>query len=169
MVSAAALTLPLILSSTVAYAAPAVASSAPESAIEAIRSSQLKTDFQDEHLSQVVPKNIWQNDVNLSHEIGPRLRGMPAEMEAITWAKEIFNLYGLHTKGEASPVAAQIFADVTPSRYTGGYASWQFRPATNGVMTGVGMLVAGDMVDIANATSELTSRNDLAGKVVLAH
>ena len=164
-VGAAAIALPLMLSSTSAAYAQAAP---PADAIEALTSGNLLPDFQNDYLSQVVPENIWQNDVKLSHEIGPRLRGTAAEMEAVNWVAETFASYGMETEIEEFPVTAQIFADVVPSRYTDEYASWQFRPANNGVFTGQDAPVTGQLVDIGSTLTGIAERTDLVGKIVLA-
>ena len=161
---AAALAVPLMLSSTAAYAQAAP----PADAIEALTSGNLLPDFQNDYLSQVVPGNIWQNDVKLSHEIGPRVQGSAAEFEAVNWVADTFESYGMQTTIEEFPVAAQIYADVVPSRYTDEFASWQFRPATNGVFTGPDAPVSGQLVDIGATLTGLAERTDLAGKIVLA-
>lgn len=167
---AAALAVPLALSSTIAYAAEPSAET--RAAVDAILNDTLLPDFQSEYLDAVVPQNIWDNDYKLAHEIGPRVRGSEAEMEAINWVSDRFVQYGLEVEVEefelldryGNPSHAR-FADVTPSRYTEGFASWQFGHASNGPLT----TVSGDVVDIAGETADLAARTDLAGKIVLAN
>lgn len=162
---AAAIAVPLVLSSTsIAYAQAAP----PADAIEAITSGNLLADFQNEYLATVDSANIWANDVKLSDEIGPRLRGTAAEMEAVNWVADTFAAYGMETAIEEFPITAQIFADIVPSRYTDEFASWQFRPAANGVFTGQAAPVTGQLVDIGATLTDLAGRADLAGKIVLA-
>lgn len=163
--AAAAIALPLMFTST----SPAYAQAAPPAdAIDAIVSGDLLPDYQNDYLDQVVSENIWANDVKLSDEIGPRLRGTAAEMEAVQWVNDTFASYGMQTKIEEFPVTAQLYADVVPSRYTDEYASWQFRPATNGRLTGTTAPVTGQLVDVGATTTGLATRTDLAGKIVLA-
>lgn len=159
---AAALAVPLMLSSPAAFAAPMTAP--PAEAITAIKSSALLADFQEEYLASVNAENIWNNDYKLSHEIGPRLRGTAAELEAVNWVSSVFESYGLQTAVEEFPINAQRYADVVPSRYTDEFASWQFRPANNTPLT----TVSGEVVDIGNTTTDLAAREDLSGKIVLA-
>lgn len=163
-IGAATLAVPLMLSSTAAHAVSAV----PADAVQAITSGSLLADFQQEYLAAVNSENIWANDVKLSHEIGPRVAGSAAEDEAIDWVVERFASYGLTTKTEEFAARAQRFADVTPSRYTEEYASWQFRPSGNGPLTGEGAPTSGQIVDIGATLTDLATRTDLAGKVVLA-
>ena len=153
-----------MLSSTAAHAVSAV----PADAVEAITSGSLLADFQQEYLAAVNSENIWANDVKLSHEIGPRVAGSAAEDEAISWVVERFVSYGLETKTEEFPARVQRFADVTPSRYTDEFASWQFCPAANGPLTGTDAPASGVVIDIGATVTYLATRTDLAGKVVLA-
>ena len=165
---AAALAVPLAFSSSVtAFAqttAPEPLPAPPAEAISAITSGNLLPDFQKEYLSQVVKENIWNTDVKLSHEIGPRVRGSEAETEAVNWVADQFRGYGLETEVEAFEVTQARFADITPSRKTDEFASWQFSHSANGPLT----TVSGDVVDIAGQTTGLAERTDLAGKMVLA-
>lgn len=162
---AAAIAVPLMLSSTSAAFAQSTVST---DAIDAIKNDALLADFQNEYLEQVNSANIWANDVKLSDEIGPRLRGTAAELEAVNWVADTFESYGIETEIEEFPVTAQTFADVTPSRYTDEYASWQFRPSSNGPLTGVATPVTGQLVDIGATLTGIAERTDLVGKIVLA-
>lgn len=160
----AALALPLILQGTAAQAV----SFAPTDAIEAITGGTTLPDFQDEFLQAVNSENIWDHDVQLSDTIGPRVAGTAGEEAAAAYIEASLNSYGFSTSRESFATPVQTFADVTPSRYQEGYASWQFKPATNAVFTGANAPVAGALLDIGNTTTGLGADANIAGKIVLA-
>ncbi|MBP1325401.1 hypothetical protein JOF28_000633 [Leucobacter exalbidus] len=164
ILGAAALALPLILQGTAAQAV----SFAPTDAIAAITSGTTTAGYQEEFLQAVNSQNIWNHDVHLADTIGPRVAGTPGEEAAAAYIEQTLTSYGFDTSRESFAATAQLFADVTPSRYQDGYASWQFRPASNAVVTGADAPVADNLVDIGGATADLAERTDLAGAIVLA-
>ena len=166
---AAALAVPLAFSSSVtAFAqtpAPTPVPLPPIEAINAIEGDALLADFQNEYLGEVVADNIWQTDVKLAGEIGPRVRGSEAELEAVNWVADKFESYGLTTAIEDFEIKAVRFADAEPSRNTDDWGSWQFSHAANGPLKSVDA----EVVDIASDTAGLADRTDLAGKIVLVN
>ena len=161
---AAALALPLVLQGTVAHAE----SFAPIDAVEALANGTTLPDFQQEFLAAVNSQNIWNHDVHLADTIGPRVAGTAGEEAAAVYVENTLESYGFDTSREFFAATPQTFADVTPSRTQAGYASWQFKPASNAVFTGPDAPVSGDLVDIGNTVSGLDTRTDLVGKFVLA-
>lgn len=162
---AVALGLPLVFTPSVAFAATAEVT---PGAVEAIRDGVYLPDYQNEFIDLVNSDNIWAHDVKLSHEIGPRPPGSLEEAEAANYVEALLAELGFETSRDTFTFSrAQTYANVTPSRTTEGYASWQFKPAANGVFTGVGAPVGGDVYDLG-ATTDLTGLT-LAGKVVLAN
>lgn len=161
---AAALALPLVLQGTVAHAE----SFAPIEAVEAIANDTTLPDFQQEFLGAVNSQNIWNHDVYLADTIGPRVAGTASEEAAAAYVEATLDSYGFDTTRESFAATVQTFADVTPSRYQEGYASWQFKPASDAVFTGADAPVSGDLVDIGATLTGLDTRTDLAAKIVLA-
>lgn len=161
---AAALALPLVLQGTVAYAE----SFAPIDAVDAISTGSTLPNFQQEFLGEVSSQNIWDHDVYLADTIGPRVAGSPGEEAAAAYVETTLAQYGFDTSRETFAATAQTFADVIPSRYQEGYASWQFKPANNAVFTGADAPVVGSLVDIGSTLTGLDTRTDLAGNIVLA-
>jgi len=163
---AAALALPIALSSTPAFAA----SAEPSDGIQAILNGELIGGFEFDYLAQVDDQNIWNHDEHLSYEIGPRVRGTENETEAVHWVAQQFESYGLETEIEEVPLSRAVrYADATPSRTLedtpeNKYASWQFAPAPNNP-TG---FVSGSVVDIGSETEGIAERADLEAKLVLA-
>lgn len=163
---AAALALPLVITPSAALAA--VPNSVTAGAVDAIRNGNYLPDYQNEFIDAVNSDNIWAHDLMLSHEIGPRPPGSLEEAEAADYVQSHLDGLGFETTRESFQISnAQTYANVTPSRYTDEFASWQFKPASNGVFTGVGAPVSGDLYDLG-ATTDLTGLN-LAGKIVLAN
>lgn len=161
---AAALAFPLVLQGTVAHAE----SFAPIDAVEAITNDTTLPGFQQEFLGAVNSENIWNHDVYLADTIGPRVAGTAGEEAAAVYVENTLESYGFDTNRETFAATPQTFADVTPSRYQEGYASWQFKPASNALFTGADAPVAGELVDIGDTLTGLDTRTDLAGKIVLA-
>jgi len=161
---AVALALPLALSSTAASAV----SFAPADAVAAIANDDYLPDFQREFIDAVDSDAIWNHDYRLSHEIGPRVAGSAGEDAAVSYVQGLLDSYGFDTELETFTGRSSNFANITPSRYTDEFASWQFRPAANGVFTGAGAPVTGEVIDIGAATTDLAERTDLAGRVVVA-
>ncbi|WP_017794336.1 hypothetical protein [Leucobacter salsicius] len=131
-VAAAALALPLALQGTVAHAE----SFAPIDAVEAISNGTTLPGFQQEFLGAVNSQNIWNHDVHFADTIGPRVAGTSGELAAADYVESTLTSYGFDTSREKFAATPQTFADVTPSRTQPGYASWQFKPASNAVFTG---------------------------------
>ena len=162
MLGATALALPLLMIPTAAQAE----SFAPADAVEAITSGTLLPDFEQEYLAQVNSSATWDHNVALSVDIGPRIAGAASEDAAIEYVGGLLEEYGYETEVETFEARAQQFADVVPSRYTDEYASWQFRPAANAVMTGPDNPVSGNVVDFG-AADAATDFGDLSGQVAL--
>lgn len=158
----AALAVPLLLAGS-AQAAPF----APDDGLDAIRNSDYLGSYPEEFRAQVNPETIWNHDHHLSVDIGPRVAGTPAEDAAADYVAGLFEEFGFDVERETFPARVQNYADITPSRYQDGYASWQFRPANNGPFTGVDNPVEGDLIDVGDGSD--LAELDLAGKVVLAN
>lgn len=157
----AALTVPFLLV-TGAQATPF----APDDGLDAIRNSDYIASYPDEFRAQVNADTIWDHDHQLSVEIGPRVAGTAAEDAAADYVQGMFDQFGYDTERETFDTRSQNFANVTPSRYTDEYASWQFRPADNGRFTGPNDPVSGELIDVGDG-SDLDDF-DLDGKIVLA-
>ena len=167
-VCAAAVALPLLLQTTAAQATVVRAESfAPIEAVEAIAEDTTLPSFQQQFLEQVNSENIWNHDVYLADTIGPRVAGTAGEEAAATYVETLLEEYGFETSRETFAATPQTFADVVPSRYQEGYASWQFKPAANAVFTGSDAAVTGELVDIGAADGELSTEAELEGKIVL--
>ncbi|WP_458837657.1 M28 family peptidase [Leucobacter sp. HY1910] len=165
---AAAVALPLLLQGTAAQAVVSRAESfAPIDAVEAITGEATLPGFQQQFLDEVNSQNIWNHDVYLADTIGPRVAGTAGEEAAAAYVETTLESYGFDTSRETFAATPQTFADVVPSRYQEGYASWQFKPATNAVFTGSDTALEGELIEIGSGTGDLTTRVDLVGKIVL--
>ncbi|WP_293698934.1 M28 family peptidase [uncultured Agrococcus sp.] len=144
---AAALALPLIVIPT---AATAQESSAGD-AFDAITSGELLPGFGQEFLEQIDPDSVWAHNEILSVDIGPRVAGTDAEDAAVDYIGGLLDEYGFETEVETFDAREQVYANVEPNRFTDEYASWQFRPAANGVFTGADNPVDAAVVDLGAA------------------
>lgn len=161
-IGASALAFPLMLT-TAAHAA----TFAPEDGLAAIENGDYIDSYPSEFRSQVDPETIWNHDYTLSVDIGPRVAGSPAEDAAAEYVQGKFEEFGFEVERETFSARSQNYADVTPSRYQEGYASWQFRPADNGPFTGPDAPVEGELVDVGNGDD--LENIDLTGKIALAN
>ncbi|NLT26603.1 MAG: M28 family peptidase [Microbacteriaceae bacterium] len=152
-IGAAALAVPLLLSTTAATAA------------EAPPAATLPS-FEQELLDRVDSDRIWEHDVRLSVDIGPRVAGSPAEEAAAQYIQEQLDSFGFTTEIETFDARVQTYADLVPSRTTDEPASWQLRPASNGAVTGPDAPIVGDVIDIGAAT-DLTGLG-VDGRIVVA-
>ena len=162
-IGTAAILIPLVITPSAAFATPYI----PAAAAEAIETGTYLPGFEQEFAAQADAAAAFEHARHLAVDIGPRVAGSAAEVEANTYVKSALDSYGFITETESFPVSVSTFADATPSRDLPLQVSWQYRPAANAVFTGAGAPVTADVVDVGAGTTIVPA--DVAGKFVLVN
>ncbi|UOQ59678.1 M28 family peptidase [Leucobacter rhizosphaerae] len=157
----AAILIPLVMTPSIANAAPYI----PVDAAEAIANGTYLPTFEQEFAAQADAATAFGHARHLAVGIGPRVAGSAAEVEANTYVKDALASYGFITETESFPVSVSTFADATPSRDLPLQVSWQYRPAANALFTGAGAPVTAEVVDVGAGTT--IDPAVVAGKFVL--
>lgn len=160
VLGAAAIAVPLIAAPSAAFAAPY----APPAGIDAIKSGSYMPDYLQEFTGQVDDAAVFEHVRHLAVDIGPRVAGTSAEVEANAYVKEQLDSYGFTTRTETFPVSVSTFANVTPDRDLPTQVSWQYRPAANALFTNTP--VTAQVFDLGTNTTVVPE--DVAGKFVVA-
>lgn len=160
---ATAILIPLVITPSAAFAAPYI----PVDAAEAISAGTYLPDFEQEFAAQADAATAFGHARHLAVDIGPRVAGSAAEVEANTYVKDALASYGFITETESFPVSVSTFADATPSRDLPLQVSWQYRPAANALFTGAGAPVTAEVVDVGVGSTIVPE--DVAGKFVLVN
>ncbi|SJN09192.1 Aminopeptidase Y (Arg, Lys, Leu preference) [Leucobacter sp. 7(1)] len=157
---AAAIAVPLIAAPSAAFAAPY----APPTGIDAIKSGTYLPDYLQEFTGQVNDEAVFGHVKHLAVDIGPRVAGTSAEVEANAYVKRQLESYGFTTETETFPVSVSTYANATPDRDLPTQVSWQYRPAANALFTNTP--VTAQVFDLGTNTTVVPE--EVTGKFVVA-